>query len=52
MPEMGKEICLTELEVKLMAVFVREKVFGDLEIANILRDLSHKLIKNYALGDK
>lgn len=52
MPEMGKEIYLTELEVKIMAVFVQEKIFGDLQVANVLRELSHKLIHNYAIGEK
>lgn len=52
MPPLGEEVYLTEREVKILSIFVQDKVLGDLEVAQQLRDLSHKLIKHYALGDK
>lgn len=48
MPIDGEEIALTEIEVKIMSVFVKEKILKDRHIAVILMQLADKLegVKN------
>jgi len=50
-PQIGKEICLTSTEVKLMAVFVQEKLFNDQDCAEKLEHLAKKLRGEYAKKD-
>lgn len=41
---MPKEtVCLTEIEVELLATFIRRKILSDTAIADILADLADKL---------
>jgi hypothetical protein len=47
MPTSGKEVYLTKVEIAVMQVFIKEKIFSDLQIANILTELANKLKGDY-----
>lgn len=46
MAKLGKEISLTEVEVEILAIFVRRRIFGDMAVAGILDQLVLKLVEN------
>lgn len=48
MPPHGEEVQLTTVEINLMAVFVKHKLFSDKQDAVILRQLADKLEGKYA----
>ncbi len=46
MAKLGKEIALTEIEVEIMAIFVRRRILGDMAVAGLLDQLVLKLVEN------
>lgn len=46
MAKLGKEIALTEIELEVMGIFVRRRIFGDMAVAGILDQLVLKLVEN------
>lgn len=48
MPPHGKEVQLTQLEVDLMAVFVKWRILDDATAMEVLLNLYSKIAGNYA----
>lgn len=52
MPPFGKEVQLTDIEVKLMSIFVKEQILSDRHCAIILQTLADKLEGVYDPKDR
>jgi hypothetical protein len=52
MPPTGKEVQLSQIEIDLMSVFVKHRVFKDRHAAIVLLNLMYKLEGTYANSEK
>ena len=51
MPPFGEEVCLTELEIQILAPFIKKKILNDAEIIKVLKILSDKLEGSHGKTD-